>query len=416
MTFLKDYIRLACAARLPAAYRRRLQDRRLARIARHAGANVPFYRDLFAAAGLDPASVRGLDDLARMPRTRKMEYRARPPEDRLAAGFHAGNCHVEHTSGSTGIPLNVYLAADERARRSARWLLARMRHGLWPWWRHLLIGYHRPAPEPWYARRLRLHATAADACGKVARFRPQVISAYASQLVVFLLELRRRGLPVPRPRAIRTGGETLTPAARQCLERAFGAPVHDFYAAVEFGLLGTSCPVRGGFHLASDDLVVEVVKDGRPVAAGEEGDLLVTSLVARAMPLLRYEIGDVGALDPEPSCPCGHPFPRIARLSGRVEEMLVLPGGRRASPRLAAIPFWEDTSILQYRVTQRAVGEFEVDLVPAGPLDPALGERVRAYFREQFEAVRTDIRVCDRLEPDPSGKRRKVVVLVTGTA
>lgn len=411
MFFLMEFVRLAREARAPAARRRRVQDFRLARMVRHAGAHVPFYREAFAAALFDPASVRGLDDLPRTPVTRKMDYRRRPPEERLAAGIRAADCHVEHTSGSTGIPLNVYLSAREQTERSALWLRARMRHGLWPWRRHLLIGYYRTGPEPWYERRLRLHITAVEGWKTPERFRPQILSAYPTQLVAFVKELHRWGIPPPRPKAVRTGGEMLLPPVRQWLERTFGAPVYDFYGTIEFGVLGSPCPARGGFHLTSDDHVVEVAKDGRPVEPGEEGDILITSLVARTMPLIRYEIGDVGVLAPVTSCPCGNPFPRIARLSGRSEEMIVLPGGRRASPRLAAIPFWENTNILQYCVTQRAVGDFEVDLVPAGPLDPALADTIRAYFREHFAAERTEIRLRDRLDPDTSGKLRKVIVL-----
>lgn len=413
---LKECVRQEVEARFSPLRRRRLQDQRLARMAAHAAASVPFYREAFAAASLDPSSVRGLDDLVRIPVTRKPDYRRRPPAERLAAGVRPGDCRVEHTSGSTGIPLNVYLAEREQARRSALWLRTRLRCGLQPWRRHLLVGYYQPPPEPWYLRRRRIHATAVEACAILATFRPDVIGAYTSQLLLLAMELQRRGIPPPHPRVLRTGGETLAPSARQRLERFFGAPVRDFYAAVEFGLLGTSCPARGGYHLASGDFVVEVVKDGRAAAPGEEGELLVTSLTARAMPLIRYELGDVGALAHEPDCPCGNPFPRLAGLSGRSEEMIVLPGGRRASPRLAAIPFWENTSIFQYRVTQRAVGEFEVEVAPDGPLDPALAGNVQAYFREHFEAGHTEIRVVDRLDPDASGKLRKVVVLATDDA
>ncbi|HOW97057.1 MAG TPA: hypothetical protein P5567_01180 [Kiritimatiellia bacterium] len=410
---LKECVRQEVEARASPSRQRRLQSARLARLVARAAVRVPFYREAFAAASLDPAIVRGLDDLARIPVTRKLEYRRCPPGERLAAGVRPEDCRVEHTSGSTGIPLNVYLSEGEQAQRSALWLRARLRCGLWPWRRHLLVGYYQPPPVPWFLRRRRIHATAAEACAILGHFRPQVIGAYTSQLLLLAVELQRRGIPPPRPRVLRTGGETLSPAARQRLEQFFGAPARDFYAAVEFGLIGSSCPARGGYHLASGDLLVEIVRDGRPAAPGEEGEVLVTSLVAHAMPLIRYEIGDVGALAPLESCPCGNPFPRLAGLSGRSEDMIVLPGGRRASPRLAAIPFWENTSILQYRVTQRAVGEFEVEVVPDGPLDPGLADRVRSYFREHFEAARTDIRVRDRIDPDPQGKLRKVVVLAS---
>jgi phenylacetate-coenzyme A ligase PaaK-like adenylate-forming protein len=93
----------------------------------------------------------------------------------------------------------------------------------------------------------------------------------------------------------------------------------------EAGILGSHCDRHTGIHLFEDQAVVEVVDEGgRPVPAGQTGHkLLVTNLVTRTQPLLRYEVSDMVAMAPEP-CPCGRPFRLLRAVEGRNDDILHL--------------------------------------------------------------------------------------------
>ena len=95
------------------------------------------------------------------------------------------------------------------------------------------------------------------------------------------------------PRLVFVGGEMATPPMRRRIEQGFGAAVVDFYGSHEFNLIGWECAVTGDLHVCDDNVVVEVVRDRRPGAVGETGDVVVTGLHTYAAPFIRYGLGAV---------------------------------------------------------------------------------------------------------------------------
>src|SRR5258707_1233614 len=118
---------------------------------------------------------------------------------------------------------------------------------------------------------------------------------------------------------------------RRAIERAFGCPVTNRYGCEEVSLIACECERHGGLHVNADGIYLEVVRtDGTPAEPGEAGSLLVTDLVNRAMPLLCYQVGDVGALS-ERRCACGRGLPLLDRLEGREADYVVTPRGQLVS-------------------------------------------------------------------------------------
>ena len=123
------------------------------------------------------------------------------------------------------------------------------------------------------------------------------------------------------------GGEPWSETMRQKLQERTGVRVHNCYGASEFyGPMFLECEKQCGLHIWADLCYMEILdKNGDPCAEGERGEIVVTMLQKEAFPLIRYKIGDVSALTWE-KCECGRTHPRLMRISGRTDDMLVVRG------------------------------------------------------------------------------------------
>jgi phenylacetate-CoA ligase len=152
---------------------------------------------------------------------------------------------------------------------------------------------------------------------------------------VQVLWLARVGGGNGDPRSLRLKSVLLTTdhvpdAIVGVIEDTWGCDVYNHYGMTEMGLGGgVDCQARAGYHVREADLFFEVVDpvSGRPVAKGDRGELVFTTLTRGAMPLIRYRTGDVSRIVPEP-CPCGSVLERLAHVDQRLSGIIGLPGGR----------------------------------------------------------------------------------------
>ena len=124
------------------------------------------------------------------------------------------------------------------------------------------------------------------------------------------------------------GAEPWTENMRTRIENWLGIKAYDIYGTSELsGPMFTECSEQKGFHIWSDIAYAEVVdpKTGEPLEAGDKGELTITMLQKEALPMIRYRIGDISSID-EDVCPCGRTSPRIKRIQGRVDDMLIIRG------------------------------------------------------------------------------------------
>jgi phenylacetate-CoA ligase len=163
-------------------------------------------------------------------------------------------------------------------------------------------------------------------------FHPQGLACTPSFALYIGESLRERGTD---PRAIGLayglfGAEPWTEAMRAQLEALWGCPAVDFYGLSEIigpGVAGECVEARDGLHVNEDHFLPEIIdpRNGAPLPAGAEGELVLTSLTKEALPMLRYRTGDVTRLDPAP-CRCGRTTVRMARVKGRTDDMLIIKG------------------------------------------------------------------------------------------
>ncbi|MDI6719957.1 MAG: phenylacetate--CoA ligase [Methanomicrobiales archaeon] len=141
----------------------------------------------------------------------------------------------------------------------------------------------------------------------------------------------RMGISIAKDTQLRTGvlgAEPWSERMRTRIQEWLGIRAFDIYGTSELsGPLFTECAEQKGMHVWSDFALVEVLdpNSGEPCAPGEPGELVMTILQKEALPMVRFRIGDISTLNGDP-CPCGRTHPRITRIQGRVDDMLIIRG------------------------------------------------------------------------------------------
>jgi phenylacetate-CoA ligase len=403
------------------------QVARLQEVVAIAARHVPYYRELFRKLRLSPDDIRGPADLRKLPILEKDPLRADPwrfVDERL----NPRKLLTETTTGTTGTPIRVlmppavlqehYAFFEARCRRQTGF-----RYGRDPF---VTFGVRRVAaanrttPPFWCynyaARQLYMsvyHLAPAylrDYCVELKRRRYRLVMGYPSAISALARYVAQEGIDWVRiPLAI-TSGETLHPAQRRLIERAFGCRVFDQYGCAELSVLAAegSC---GRLHLSADYGITEVVDDGgEPVADGTAGQLVCTGLVNTAQILLRYRIGDTGTIAARP-CGCESTLPVLDKLEGRSANAILLRDGRRLY-RMSAIDA-EIPTIREYQIVQEEVGRFTLYVVPAEGFRSADAHRAAGNLAESVGPAVIRVECLDRIPRGPGGKFASVVSRVT---
>lgn len=392
----------------------RERDAALRRLVARAYAQVRFYRELFDRAGLKPEDIRTAGDLGKLPVIDKQILRAQPIDAMLRAGERPERLTRLSTSGSSGKPFDVFLDARCSRLRKAQSMRPYLTNGRKIRDRALLLTGHPDRGPKWFERwgllreqRLDCKLPLEAQLATVDASRPQVVQGYPSALTAlaaFARELRR---PLHRPRLVFSDSELLTARDRQAIEEAWGTSPIDVFGTWETGNIAYQCERRGGYHMAIDCAVLEVLADdGRPAQPGVAGRLVCTMLDNDAMPLVRYDLGDIAAIATE-ACDCGRSLPLLQVIAGRVNDQLRLADGRTISPEGLLAGFGTMSALIrEYQVVQEAPERFSVIVVPGAAFDDAARGRIRAIFETWRPSVAVTIETVDRIAREPSGKRR----------
>lgn len=167
-------------------------------------------------------------------------------------------------------------------------------------------------------------------CELINRVKPRAIVGYTGTLVDLARFAREHRMLHWRSPSLISTAETLQAGQRELLQAEIAHEVFDSYGSREFMNIATECEVHAGYHIATDNLRVEVVdRDGHAVEPGVEGRVVVTDLRNAANPFIRYDVGDMGIMAPPgESCPCGRPFPLLRSIQGRAQDVIYTPRGQ----------------------------------------------------------------------------------------
>jgi phenylacetate-CoA ligase len=364
---------------LPRAEIEQLQLRRLQRLLQHAYDHVGYYREVFQDAGIAPRDVRTLDDLRRLPSLTKQALRENLYFDLLSDNHDKRKILKVVTSGSTGEPLALFC---DRFQLDMRWANT-FRNVEWTGYRfpdrqvrlwHATIGLSRVQAfkehlDAFLSGRKFFpvfgldDATIRRYLAYVRRTRPALLDGYAEAFNVVANFLAREPTPDLRAGAVISSAQTLPPETRALIEGAFGCRVFDKYGAREFSGIAHECDAHGGYHVNAESYIVEVVRDGRPAAEGEVGEVLVTDLNNRCVPLVRYRLGDL-AVATSAACPCGRGLPLLERVIGRLQSIVLGTNGRYLPATFFAHFFKEfEYAVARYQVVQDVRDRLDVRII-----------------------------------------------------
>ncbi len=209
-----------------------------------------------------------------------------------------------------------------------------------------------------------------------------------------------------------THAETLTQQQRDLISQAFGCPVRNTYGMGETVVAASECE-HGAMHIWPEVGYVEVYQDlaDAPAAPGTTGRLVATGLLNKEMPLIRYEVGDRGAVDwTFERCACGRTLPRLTALEGRTVDNLVTADGRRVFATPGA--FFAGMPIVQAQVIQEAVGRVRIRLIPAPGFEASHAETIQQRVRRRLGDISVEVERVADLPRGPNGKLKGVVNLV----
>jgi len=397
------------------------QLRRLRSMLSYAGVHCAHYREVFHKVGFEPDAVRSLSDLQRLPLLDKETVRSQA--DRLLADQVPSRTIAGQTSGTTGTAFSFVISEEANQRHYAtQWF-----HMSWAgvqWGdRWAFFGVHPVAPrdslrppfwvlDPFekeliFSSQHMTPATLPEYAGALADYRPAVICGIPSAIHIMALYLNEKARRDIRPKGVFTWAENTLPYQRESIEEAFGCRVYSSYGNGEHTGHLLQCE-KGNFHVVPETCVVEVLDSlGNPAAPGEMGELVCTSLIERAMPLIRYRIGDT-AIGAEGLCSCGRTTPILSDITGRTHNFVLGRDGRRYGP-LAHL-FTSVMLIKEAQFVQNEPGSVCIRVVPrtgyGSDNQACLMEAARNEFGNQVDVT---IEVVDAIPRTEGGKFPVVV-------
>jgi phenylacetate-CoA ligase len=400
---------------------------RLWRLLLRAQYQVPYYRDQFAALGLDASCSFDMESsmqaLQRLPLLDKRLIREQTT--RLRAD-DAVDLARFNTGGSSGEPLIFYLGKERVSHDvAAKWRATR-------WWGvdigdPEIVVWGSPielgAQDCLRAVRDRVMRTellpafamsAARLDGFVARIRarrPRMLFGYPSALSLIAEHAQRcgqrmddLGIKVAFVTAERLDGQQ-----RARIASVFGCPVANGYGGRDAGFIAHECP-QGGMHITAEDVIVEILgPSGKPVADGERGEIVVTHLASGDFPFIRYRTGDIGALSPYP-CSCGRTLPLLQDIEGRSTDFLTTQDGTLMHG-LALIYILRDMPVVQaFKIIQESLALTRVQVVMAAPLEEGTRQHIVQGVRARLGAgVNVQVEQVGSIPAEASGKFRYVL-------
>ncbi len=414
---------------LPAQIRMQ-QAKDLRSLAEHAIATVPFWQERFAQAGLQPLELSQPKDLQVLPLLTKADLRDQG--DHLLSSAYTKNRLRRHsTSGSTGVSVVTY--RDEACQQVKR--AATLRSDEWSGWRlgeRVACVWGNPDVRIDWKGRLRnaildrrylhldtLKMTDADIARFVAameRTPPSLLFGHAHSLYL-LARFIEQNAPATkiRPRGIISTCMVLHDFERTMIEQAFGCPVTNRYGCEEVSLIASQCERHRGLHVNADCIYLEIIDEhGAACPPGQPGRIIVTDLTNRAMPMFRYEVGDMASWAAE-ECPCGRTLPLLEKLAGRTADYVVTRQGEYISGISLTENFAQQIpGLAQLQIVQEDVDRFVYNVVRGPDFDDLSMVRIAELTKTLFgDSARYECRFADKIAQEPSGKYRFCISKVT---
>lgn len=390
------------------------QQQQFNAMVRFAVRNTDFYRDSYQGiAGPEFAAT----ELPVLTRQAVAEQR----DAMLAYGLDPAALKLGYTGGSTGKPLAFYYTDEKTENMRA----GMMRSYRWAGWRpgDKVLNFWGAQQDIRKPRnpgdRLRRNAAAEQTLGafefsetellrwaqRVQSWKPTLLQGYASILAELAQFVQRSNMRMPSTiKGVFSTAEVLYDWQRAAIESAFSCAVFNQYGSREVPNIGLQC-AHGNFHVFSDLVKLESI----PVDG--EHRLLVTSLTNRVMPMIRYELGDLGRLQAG-QCSCGSPFPMMALDVCRKNDLVVTPAGRKIYPAYFVRLLDGHGGIEQFQFVQTGPGSMVLRLCARQDDADVVGQALRSRLQADLGSdMALEVERVDNIPRSRSGKHRSVIGL-----
>ena len=370
----------------------RLQEYQLAKcrdFLQFAYSYSPYYRRLFDDIGFSPAGMTSLDDLKKIPVLEKPVLQA--SMDTIQSTYPFGRLYRSGTSGSaTGRPMAFYRNEEWLSHHQAAMYRGHSWYGLERWDRNgLLWGYNIDPKKRWRMRLFdffmgshRLFSYKRDDVERFVRKldKDVYLQGYSSMIYEVAKRMNREGRkPKFDLKMIKGTAEKIYESYKAETLRAFGRPMVSEYGSAEAGIIAFECPC-GQMHINMEGVVVEE----------ENGEIIVTNLTSKSLPIIRYRLGDAVVLaDPDYRCPCGRQHPVLLEVTGRIGD--VIYGKQFTYPALTLGYVFKNLFVshrlgLHYQGVQSRKGALDIRLEQSDTgYEPLLRAELEKYFGDDVE-------------------------------
>ena len=398
------------------------QNRKLRKLIRAAHSDILYYSEKFSSFGLSLNDIHTSSDLVKMPILTKREVLEN--EEKLLNPRLKRRLYLRKTGGSTGMTLHFKKEARALAINDAimwrcyRWYgidIGDRQVRFWgvPVTRELRW---KEQLKDFVLNRIRISAfdISRESClreyERIRRFKPAYFYGYTTAIYGFCLFMKEFGIDLNELnlKAVICTAEKMYPHHRKLFDEVFECPVVDEYGCAEHGIIAFQCK-EGNMHIMADHLIVEFLDENdQPVQPGEPGRIVITDLDSYAMPLIRYDIGDIGRASNK-KCSCGVNLPLMEVLEGRKEDFIRTVDGKLVHAAYLCYTLKDDT-VHEFKMYQKSLDKFLVQIVKS-PLfsknsEKALEKKLRTALGDN---VHITFEYMDRIPREKSGKLRYFV-------
>ncbi|MFC5604800.1 phenylacetate--CoA ligase family protein [Sporosarcina koreensis] len=380
-----------------------LQERRFANILQHAIKTTEFYSSYGGYFTLQSCPV--IDK-----QTIKENY-----DQFLSRGFLKENLYKMTTSGSYGTPFTFYLSKEKKLKQQAEviyfgewsnyfvgtkhaYLMTKSKSKLKLFFQNEIIMAPYTLDLQWLEQQRNI----------LRKQKPKVLIGYTSAIVTLANYIISKKDNFILDGVI-TVSEVLSEEHREIIKKAFRATPLSRYSTQEFGVLANECPQETKHHLNNVNYIIEILDIDKDIPAkpGELGRVVVTDLFSHAMPLIRYDTGDLAILG-QGTCKCGLETPYLEVISGRLVEEVFDVNGNTVSGFAVNGAMQDIENVLQYQFVQEGENEYRMIIIKINNFD---GEnKIKARFQEFLgRNAKIIFEYTDEIPPLKSGKRPYII-------
>ncbi|MBL4574587.1 MAG: phenylacetate--CoA ligase family protein, partial [Opitutaceae bacterium] len=400
------------------------QWRDLKVLLQHAYAQSPYYRKQFDHINLIPDDIITYEDFQKLPvcsREDIVNFK-----DQMIVKNLQGNIIDKATGRSTGVPMQFAITQD-----SYEWRVAATQRGYQ--WAHCEAGQHTlyiwggEIGNPSYFSKLKINLyhrvfnrkmfnlfnfnedEMKNCLNYINKKRPTGIVAFTSAIYNLAKFVDSNKLSVSPISAVITGAEKLHDYQRTLIENVFQTKVFNTYGCREFMLIAAECEQHEGLHVTMDNLLVEILKDGKPAQPGETGEVVITDLHNYGMPFIRYKNGDVAVQGNKP-CSCGRGLPLIKDIDGRKMDEIIATDGKIISGGYFPHLMKEFSAINKYQVIQKSKNQLQIKLVLKRDLTQEQFQFCQSEIKKVFgQDMNIEFDIVNDIPLTPTGKYRVTI-------